>query len=34
VAELGANPKEYSVLLSEDIAARPHENKEFRERTA
>lgn len=28
--ELGANLKDYSVLLSEDVAAKPTENKEFR----
>ncbi len=32
--ELGADLKDYSVLLSEDIAAKMAENKEFREKTA
>lgn len=32
--ELGADLKDYSILLSEDVAAKMAENKEFREKTA
>jgi hypothetical protein len=31
---LGADLSEYSILLSEDVAARASENKEFREKTS
>lgn len=32
--ELGVNLADYSILLSEDVAAKPHELKEIRERTS
>lgn len=32
VSELGVDVKDYSILLSEDVAAKPAENKEIREK--